>query len=496
MARVRLASILLVGLTVAPLGVAEQVEVPGVLRANADITPMRDCTVGVDDEVCAVSWETNGTLLPGDDEIRTDKHINDVVVQFELLSLPGDVAVEPSEVHVNHTAFHTLNQTWDFANRSLPAAVREYVTLDSRAWEYDGTSWGLFVTPHPPTSIPYVADVGFCWDVCYVYNNPLFTSNDGGIQLFPYNIFTGTGDTDRFLDYNVDGATECQGPTSDPSLCSALTLLRTSLHPIAGSVEATLPNVVLGFSLNRTVVEGAHGAGPVDQGSIPRLGSTNLASQGAPDPRSEGNPVGHMFQDDPLSWKAPPGGVLAPSGEPVTGQALAVEVPKVVADLFGEVIGAMAIVLAAWLYSRISRERVLVQPTRRAIYDLIVERPGLRVGAISSQLGVSYKTVLHHVDYLRMHGLVTSMGIGQQRYFAADACPPSVQAAIAISNPTCSKMLAAMHGRGWVGLIQLCEELGLSKSTASEAANMLVAAGLAARCRERRRLMLSAREPV
>jgi DNA-binding transcriptional ArsR family regulator len=65
---------------------------------------------------------------------------------------------------------------------------------------------------------------------------------------------------------------------------------------------------------------------------------------------------------------------------------------------------------------------VLAEPTRRALLDLLRERPH-DVGELVEALGVSQPTASKHLRVLRDAGLVHATGVAQRRVYALDPKP-------------------------------------------------------------------------
>jgi DNA-binding MarR family transcriptional regulator len=144
--------------------------------------------------------------------------------------------------------------------------------------------------------------------------------------------------------------------------------------------------------------------------------------------------------------------------------------------------------LVAWLYSRIQRDRVLDQPTRRAIYDHLSKEPGLRIGTLAERVGVSYVSAQRHVKILERHCFVVGVGSGQVRWFPsrADVGQRARVAAIAASTPTARTLLRFVQANGPIPVPELRRRLRLAQSTACNTLLRLESAGLVERRRSGR----------
>lgn len=149
-------------------------------------------------------------------------------------------------------------------------------------------------------------------------------------------------------------------------------------------------------------------------------------------------------------------------------------------------------VLLAPLYHRITASAVLAHGTRARLFAAITQGPGVRAGTLASSSGLDYKTVRHHLRHLVRVGLVHAIGEGQARYYPANAAPPpgEREAARTLACPSVRLVFDHLQAAGTRDLTTLTAELGLAKSTVSEAAAALRRAGLVEHRREHRRVVL------
>jgi DNA-binding MarR family transcriptional regulator len=71
----------------------------------------------------------------------------------------------------------------------------------------------------------------------------------------------------------------------------------------------------------------------------------------------------------------------------------------------------------AALYTRLSREEVMENDTRRAIYEHVREHPGVHLSAIKRNLGLGNGTVAHHLRVLEDRGMLASHSDGRRKRF-------------------------------------------------------------------------------
>jgi DNA-binding transcriptional ArsR family regulator len=153
------------------------------------------------------------------------------------------------------------------------------------------------------------------------------------------------------------------------------------------------------------------------------------------------------------------------------------------------VLGTFLLLVAA-AYHRLQRDRILDQATRRRIYDLVRQEPGVRVADLARGLSLSYLTVRAQVHVLQAHGLLVGSGPQGRFLFAAEggwdrgARERHVARRKAVHRAILDDL--AHHGPTEFGA--LTARLGLPKSTASAAVSALASAGAVAKLRDGRRV--------
>jgi DNA-binding MarR family transcriptional regulator len=175
-----------------------------------------------------------------------------------------------------------------------------------------------------------------------------------------------------------------------------------------------------------------------------------------------------------------------------TTSAPSVFVPAVQPHLLLLAAAGAALLLGGALYHRITRNAALEQESRRRVYGAIVAKPGVRVGTLACRLGMDYNSAKRHTHVLERLGFVRGVGAGQKHWFASGAMPhPEAQLrADALTSPAARDVYRLLLERGPTDLPALGEALGLAPSTVSTVAAKLTRAGLVARRRDRRRVVL------
>ncbi len=131
------------------------------------------------------------------------------------------------------------------------------------------------------------------------------------------------------------------------------------------------------------------------------------------------------------------------------------------------------------LYSRIERSRILHNPNRRRIYNLVDARPGVTVSELARETGLARVVVQHHVQKLEDHRFLTGRATGKIRgLFVPTAMPPSPDRWGALMDPTRRSVADALESRGEATQRDLVEALGISQRLVSYHLTRLAAAGV------------------
>src|SRR5581483_1970274 len=105
----------------------------------------------------------------------------------------------------------------------------------------------------------------------------------------------------------------------------------------------------------------------------------------------------------------------------------------------------------ASLYTRVTRARVLENDSRRALFALIRERPGLHVSELARATGIGRVVLQHHLRMLEAHGLVVPRTRGRLvAYFSPGGVPgeQELAAKVALKDPTRRRVLDATASSG------------------------------------------------
>lgn len=143
----------------------------------------------------------------------------------------------------------------------------------------------------------------------------------------------------------------------------------------------------------------------------------------------------------------------------------------------------------AGLFSRIQGQKVLDNPVRAHVHQVVVQDPGLSLEEVRSRAGIAWGTAVHHLRRLEDTGLLVSIvQNARRRYFAANTPASSHRAHVAaLSHPTARRVADFVRQRPGVDQSGLCAALGLRNPTASKHLQQLATHGLVLAERDGRR---------
>lgn len=249
---------------------------------------------------------------------------------------------------------------------------------------------------------------------------------------------------------------------------------------VAGQVESTVDSVLPIVPITVTVEAQAEvevdAAGPGTQ-PVPAEGRRAVGDPSAP---SDSGPAGFL--------PAPPDGPLARS----VFVTLAVAVLALGADgwrmlhgrtgpFLGRALRAAVVALPFLsLFSRIEKGRILDNPVRSRVHDLVVQEPGITLTAIQARAGVAWGTTVHHLRRLEAHGLVVSaQQAGHHRYYLANSAAAARRNAVAvIAHPTARRIAELVAHRPGIDQAGICRTLGLNNPAASKHLSQFALQGL------------------
>ncbi|MGQ0535656.1 MAG: winged helix-turn-helix transcriptional regulator [Methanobacteriota archaeon] len=454
---------------------------------------------------CLVGLDTAGTVSPGDDRITAAPRLHHATVRADppVGGLSGGLRVEIGDARVRHLVFESLERAWLQADGLVPTAVGDDVELragkQTRGKEGAPAKEGVFVRARAMDSAPTPFtgyEPGFCWDVCQLYQDYLYTSDKGSIRLLPKNAFVPSERSDAWTHRAVDGVLPlCKDPSNPvPPACAVFEKGRTGAHGAVSLSQEALPEVVWGFALKEARLRLAE-AGP-DRGTPPPV-----AMPGPPPPLLDRDPISSAAYVSSMAVEAAIGNADGGPGSAATAATLPAFASTSGLPVLGSsgsarslavLVGLAALVIFAVLYHRVLGHEVLEQETRRKVYQQISDSPGTRVGSVARSLGLNYKTVLRHVDVLRRAGVVEAVGEGQSRLFVTGSVERSEkQAVIALSAPMVRAVLDGLSTMGSCDMKTLRVGLSMPASSVSVAVARLASAGLVVKERRGRRVVLA-----
>lgn len=132
------------------------------------------------------------------------------------------------------------------------------------------------------------------------------------------------------------------------------------------------------------------------------------------------------------------------------------------------------------LFSRIEKGRILDNPVRSRVHDLVGQEPGITLTAIQARAGVAWGTAVHHLRRLETHGLVVSaQQAGHHRYYLANSAAAARRGAVAvIAHPTARRIAELVAHRPGIDQAAICQTLGLNNPAASKHLSQFALQGL------------------
>ena len=127
--------------------------------------------------------------------------------------------------------------------------------------------------------------------------------------------------------------------------------------------------------------------------------------------------------------------------------------------------------LVAPLYTRLAPHRILDQPTRRRVADLVLAEPGITFGDAQRKLGIGAGALTHHARMLEQAGILFSSPDGQTRRLF-----PVGGGFVAPVPSLAERALAELRG-GPATLSSLADRLGVSRQSLHYHVKRLISQG-------------------
>lgn len=126
---------------------------------------------------------------------------------------------------------------------------------------------------------------------------------------------------------------------------------------------------------------------------------------------------------------------------------------------------------------------ILSVASRRAIYTCVKENPGAHLREITRRCDLPLGTTLYHLDYLDANGLVVSRRDGRyKRYFVSNAMGRREKELLsAFRHNVPRHIITVLLTQGLRTQRELCQAIGVSRSTLSFHVNNLIKQGIVRR---------------
>lgn len=128
-------------------------------------------------------------------------------------------------------------------------------------------------------------------------------------------------------------------------------------------------------------------------------------------------------------------------------------------------------------------DNVFSVASRRRIFECVAQNPGAHLRDLARRAALPLGTTLYHLDHLETRGLVGSRRDGRyKRYFESLGMGRREKDVLSLlRHDAPRRIVQALLARGASTQRELCEAVGLSRSTLSFHVNVLVDRGLARR---------------
>lgn len=125
-------------------------------------------------------------------------------------------------------------------------------------------------------------------------------------------------------------------------------------------------------------------------------------------------------------------------------------------------------------------ERVLANPVRRRVYELVVGQPGLAVSDVARRLGLYWTSAALHIGHLTKAGLIASTRIGRRRVLVPAAGPDldfGFELGL-LAEGSCRRVALAILEHPGRSVLDLCGLTGMSERAVYHHVKRLEEAGL------------------
>lgn len=149
----------------------------------------------------------------------------------------------------------------------------------------------------------------------------------------------------------------------------------------------------------------------------------------------------------------------------------------------------LLIALPLALYSKIRRDMTLVNDTRRAVFEAVVNHPGLSIQEVARRAEISHSTAAYHLDRLASAGLVVATGDGNKvRYYRNGGRFSEQERKLlpCLENAETVRVLETVLHRPWTYRAEVAQALGVTATTVNWHLKRLFGAGMLSEAREGR----------
>ncbi|NLV26624.1 MAG: winged helix-turn-helix transcriptional regulator [Methanomicrobiales archaeon] len=132
-------------------------------------------------------------------------------------------------------------------------------------------------------------------------------------------------------------------------------------------------------------------------------------------------------------------------------------------------------------YRRINTKNILEHETRKKIYDLVCQNPGINLSRLSELSECNESTLRYHLDQISQKKYITRYDNGRSSHFFEKRIgfsPEEQQFLSSLSSGQSGKILHLIHNDPGITRNELAQKLGIASSTATRTVQHLTLNGL------------------
>jgi DNA-binding transcriptional ArsR family regulator len=155
--------------------------------------------------------------------------------------------------------------------------------------------------------------------------------------------------------------------------------------------------------------------------------------------------------------------------------------------LWATAAAASALFAAGALYHLVNRENIFENDMRTRIYELIARQPGVTIGEVARQVGLSHPTVRYHINMLQKNELIVFLDQGNKLMLFRNRHEfgeREREIVALIRSVEAMRVYDCIAASPWILRKELAEQLGISRTSVNWHLRSLMKCGLVGETRE------------